>query len=172
MRRALLFLSLLACDPPTAPEHCLESCRFYSECDPELEPLEAMCITSCQERFADPKRIVVMCADSEPRHPADLFRELPLVEESAIEAGQCALRQGCPPEMPDLNATDPCDGIERICLDELTPEQRCNRDSENARYRCQEEYQACFERGDDPNACQTQINDCYNQAQMIWQSCS
>ena len=172
MKRALLLLSLLACEPETPIDYCTESCRFYSDCDPQLLPLEEMCIGSCRERFADPKRITATCVDSEPRHPADVFRNLPSVEASAIEAGQCSRDRGCPPAMPDENAVDPCDGIERICLDTLTLQQRCGRDYDIAQYRCQEGYQLCIDRGDDPNACQTQVSSCYNQAYVAWDACN
>jgi hypothetical protein len=169
---ALALVCSAGCALPDPMEHCLESCRFYSDCTPELEPLEEMCVTSCNERFADPMRIIESCDRSEPRHVVDQYRSIPSVRASAIEAGQCTLDRGCPPEMPPMNEVDPCDGIERICLDALTRPEICARGYDVQQYRCNEGYQACIMRGEDVNACSVQNQSCYDQANVAFDACS
>jgi hypothetical protein len=171
VRRALIILALSACGEPTVEEHCTESCRFYSECDAELEPLEGMCIAGCTERFLDPMRIVTACVRSVPRHPVDRFRDTPSVSSTAIEAGRCARDQGCPPDMPDMNAEDPCEGVEHICLDGVAEAQICSRDYEIGTYGCSEDYQRCTDGGGSPDTCQVAANLCFEQAYDRYQQC-
>ena len=174
MRSAIVLVLLFSCDdtPATVEDHCTEGCRFYSECDPTLEPLEPECISSCRERFLDTERIVAACARSSPRHPADQFRQIPSVRESVIEAAECTRDEGCPPDMPDMNAVDPCEGIEQACLDGLTEQDICSRGYQIATFECSETYQACIDRGDDPGLCQTQYSGCYDEAYRRLNDCN
>lgn len=172
MIRLLLILGLLcSCGTKTPEEHCAESCSFYSECDPSVRPLEETCRTACLERFADPMQIVATCEEAEPRHPiADRYRNAPSLQSSAIEAGECALDQGCPPDEPPDE--DPCADIEMICLDTLTPQERCWRTVQIDQQRCESGYQDCIERGEPQNACSTTLQSCYQQANANGQRCS
>jgi hypothetical protein len=172
MKSAVLILVVCAsCALPEPDEHCMQSCRFYSNCSPELEPLEEMCVTSCQKRFADPMQIVADCTTAEPRHPVDSFRGLPSLQVSAIEAGQCAIDQGCPPDMPDPDAQDPCAGIERICVDTLTAQQLCSRTYDIDTFVCSEAYQDCVDRGEDISICSGQSQSCYESAYRKFEPC-
>jgi hypothetical protein len=170
VRRLAVILLLAGCKQLTLEEHCTESCAFYSECDPELLPLEPECVMACTMRFGDPERVVAVCERSAPKHDIDAFRSVKVVAKSAFEAAECARDQGCPPDMPDMNADDPCEGVEEVCLDGFTHEQLCARAYDIATFDCQVEYQDCI-MGGDFNTCQSRFNGCYQAASDRYQDC-
>ncbi len=165
-------LLLAACAPPTPEEHCRDTCRFYSDCNPAVEPLEPMCISACLERFADPKQVVLTCETSLPRETVDRYLDVPSLSDSIIDAGACTRDHGCPPDMADPDAVDPCQDVERICADGLMPQQLCYRTYLIDQDRCQRGYQSCLARGDDQQACGQQSSSCYQQANEAWGACN
>ncbi len=169
MKHAIALLLLFGCGRLSLQEHCEKTCRFYSECTPEIAPLEPKCIEDCTERFADPMVIVADCARPDPRSPADQYRNLPSVQASVIDAGGCTRDRGCPSEMM---TADPCEGIEQVCLDGLTEQQICSRSYEVDSFECSRTYSACINGGGDQTVCSTNVQTCYQHASERFQACS
>lgn len=128
---------------------------------------------ACLERFADPMRIVATCETPDRRHAVDQYQNLPSLQSSAIDVGECRLDQGCPPDKPwEDPGEDPCAGIEMICLDMLDAQQRCWRDVQVDRHRCDTGYRACLGAGSDQSACLATLQSCYQQANANGSRCS
>jgi hypothetical protein len=166
MRRLSWILFAAACDERTPEEICPDVCRYYSECDPNVRPLEDMCIAGCYEKLADPKRVIIACETSAPRHPVDRYSGLLSVRSTVIRALECTLDHDCPmgQDPSEPRNEDPCAGVEEVCLDGTTRDQRCGREQQIDSDRCSEGYAACIDGGAPQETCGVTLQSCYNQA--------